>query len=316
MKLVFGIFLALVFSTQLAMANSGRVALVIGNSEYEDLTNLRNPTRDAASVADEIANLGFTVYLATDLTKAQMDRAFALFQGKAQAANTALVFFAGHASAIEDRNFLHATDFNEASAEGLNNSISIREVYSFLGHPDQTNLIFVDACQVGLTLKKDGQEIQANIISPRQPPENTFLAFASASGAAAHDGTGIHSLFTGALLDAIATPNIDVEVLMRQVSRNTFTASQGQQKPQVISNLSHGFVFNLDPTSPVPFPKSADSTSITQTGFSNKTVLLRAANGVHAPSEPINQHTKHQEIIGILCKSIRSPKPKICDNLD
>ncbi|MEM7241153.1 MAG: caspase family protein [Pseudomonadota bacterium] len=299
---------------QIAFADAKRVALVIGNSSYSDLPNLKNPARDATAIADELARLGFTAYLVTDVKQNELDRALDIFQSKAQFAEVALVFFAGHASSVGDQNFLFSTDFTSSTTEGLNNTVSIARLQNRLRSIGDTQLLFVDACQNGLTLFKDGNSIERQVFQPLLPPENMLVSYASSFGAAAHDGTGNHSLFAGALLDYMATPNMDVEIMLRHVARATFVSSQGRQKPVVLSNLNNGIVLNLDPNQPVPLSEGPNMRSETHQGFGNKSVLLETKNGIDAPKFLPPQRTKHQEIIGNLCAAISNPKPKICLN--
>ena len=65
---------ALLFATliwsQAVFAETGgrRVALVIGNSNYDTLPQLTNPASDATDVANQLAGLGFEVILGVDVS--------------------------------------------------------------------------------------------------------------------------------------------------------------------------------------------------------------------------------------------------------
>jgi Caspase domain len=61
---------AIVTSTAPVLNNDRRIALVIGNSAYENAAALPNPERDANLVADALKRTGFeTVTLLTNLRK-------------------------------------------------------------------------------------------------------------------------------------------------------------------------------------------------------------------------------------------------------
>ena len=73
-----------------------RVALVIGNGAYKHLRALKNPPNDARDFADALKRLGFEVDLGIDLTLADMHNKVGAFARRAQTADVALAFFAGH----------------------------------------------------------------------------------------------------------------------------------------------------------------------------------------------------------------------------
>ena len=48
-------------------------ALVIGNSIYENVEALKNPTNDAEDVSDKLTDLGFSVTTVANATREQME---------------------------------------------------------------------------------------------------------------------------------------------------------------------------------------------------------------------------------------------------
>src|SRR4249919_970286 len=56
----------------LAQAGNKRIALVIGNSAYQNVTELTNPKNDATDITAKLKSLKFEVLLATDASHAQM----------------------------------------------------------------------------------------------------------------------------------------------------------------------------------------------------------------------------------------------------
>ena len=76
-----------------------RVALVIGNSAYQNVTRLDNPRNDAALMAETLSGLGFTLIggrAQLDLDKPAMDIAVQNFGRQVQGADVALFYYAGH----------------------------------------------------------------------------------------------------------------------------------------------------------------------------------------------------------------------------
>src|SRR5262249_13253981 len=88
-----------------------RVALVIGNSQYRVAPSLPNPRRDASAIADALRQVGFeTVEFATDLDHDGMVNALRSFRDKADNADWALIYYAGHGIEIDRINYFIPTD--------------------------------------------------------------------------------------------------------------------------------------------------------------------------------------------------------------
>jgi uncharacterized caspase-like protein len=76
-----------------------RVALVVGNSAYQNVTRLDNPRNDAALMAETLADLGFSLIggrAQLDLDKAALDADVQNFGQQIQGANVALFYYAGN----------------------------------------------------------------------------------------------------------------------------------------------------------------------------------------------------------------------------
>jgi len=88
-----------------------RYALVIGNAKYSVPANvLLNPVNDAALVSDALRKRGFQVTSLINQSRAQMEKAVDDFAGRAEGADLALVYYAGHAVAIDGINYLFGVD--------------------------------------------------------------------------------------------------------------------------------------------------------------------------------------------------------------
>src|SRR2546429_5146857 len=84
-------------STPVFSADGGkRVALVVGNSAYENVSALVNPANDAADIGQKLKSLGFDVLLATNADHGKMSALLEDFRNRVTRAHTALVFFAVH----------------------------------------------------------------------------------------------------------------------------------------------------------------------------------------------------------------------------
>src|SRR5277367_266527 len=69
----------------------GRVALVIGNSDYAHGGRLANPANDAAAIARSLRRVGFDVVARNDLGKVQLEDTLKSFSRNAAGADVALI---------------------------------------------------------------------------------------------------------------------------------------------------------------------------------------------------------------------------------
>src|SRR4029077_8271698 len=88
-----------------------RVALVIGNSAYQNVARLPNPAKDAAAFADMLKKAGFDVVNARqDVGNADMRRMVRDFSDQVADADVAVVYYAGHGIEINGTNYVLPVD--------------------------------------------------------------------------------------------------------------------------------------------------------------------------------------------------------------
>ncbi len=73
-----------------------RVALIIGNSNYERITSLDNPGNDAEDISVALEGLGFEVFLGLDTSAEKMIALSNEFAEAIKTADVSLFYFAGH----------------------------------------------------------------------------------------------------------------------------------------------------------------------------------------------------------------------------
>ena len=101
--------LAFVFASLAAFGIASaekRVALVVGNSQYEFAAELRNPANDANSMAERLSNLGFEVIKGIDLDERAMRQSINDFAKAVTDSDVALLFYAGHGLQVDGQNYI------------------------------------------------------------------------------------------------------------------------------------------------------------------------------------------------------------------
>ncbi len=231
-----------------------RVAFVVGNSAYQGtLGALPNPANDAVDMAAKLEELGFEVVLATDLSLRAFRVALLNFANAIEGADTSLFFYAGHGIQVDDENHLIPIDARIARGRELSDeTVTVSRIVGLMNQFTETSIVLLDACRdnpltsdipVGEQLNGFGRGL-ARV----RADGGSYIAFATAPGNVAYDGTGRNSPFTAALLKHIATPNIDIRLMMADVRRDVFEATQQRQLPWENNSLIGRFFFDENST--------------------------------------------------------------------
>ena len=81
---------------------SGRIALVVGNDNYRNVSPLRNARSDARAVARALEVAGFEVTLRLDLGDRGLKEALRNFKAKVEGGDDAVFYFSGHGSRMRN----------------------------------------------------------------------------------------------------------------------------------------------------------------------------------------------------------------------
>ena len=124
-------------------------ALVIGNSDYPDSNDLKNPVNDAADLGAKLKGYGFDVTVALDCTAKEMDKHLKAFRKLLETHEVALFFFAGHGVQIEGVNYLLAVDTDvDTEDDAKHGSLSLDKVVDAMAKSKAaTRIIILDACR-------------------------------------------------------------------------------------------------------------------------------------------------------------------------
>ena len=86
---------------------------------------------------------------------------------------------------------------------------------------------------------------QQGLAAIRSNSGNTLIVYAAAAGKLAEDGTGQrNSPFTHSILKHIGAPDVEVEVMLKRVTKDVRALTNGRQSPERLSRLGDEFYFN------------------------------------------------------------------------
>jgi uncharacterized caspase-like protein len=221
-----------------------RVALVLGDSAYQNAPPLANPVNDAAVVAAKLKQAGFDVVDSRhDLSASQTRRALRDFEDNARDADIAVVYYAGHGIEVDGTNYLIPVDAKlERDTDVYDEGLSLDRVLVSLEPARQLRLVILDACRDNPFAKSMKHTVASRSIGrglakvePASP--NTLIAYSAKAGSTAQDGDGKNSPFTIALADHLTTPGLDVRKAFGFVRDDVLKSTGNRQEPFVYGSL-------------------------------------------------------------------------------
>jgi hypothetical protein len=264
---------ALLVSGNAALADK-RVAFVVGNGAYKNVTPLPNPAIDARSMAALLRNVGFDVVEGTNLTRDKMTEKLLDFGKRAEGADVALFFYAGHGIAVNGTNYLLPIDADLKSEMDVKLGAAINVDLTL----DQTmadakvKLVFLDACRdnpfaAKIRSAKATRSVSVESgLAEMKSGEGTLIAFATGPGQTALDGeTGTNSPFTRALMANIASPGVEIQQAMTRVRAQVNEETNKNQLPWGHTNLI-GSVYLNPVAGAAGEPVEAANTPVLATG--------------------------------------------------
>ena len=227
-------------------ANALRHALVIGNSSYAHTSPLDNPAKDARLISAALKNAGFNVRLHTDLTQKQMKRAMRDFSRDLRAIGpkaVSLIYFAGHGTQVAGRNYLVPIDANIEVEQDV--GIETLAVDEMLGQMEAIDgalsIVILDACRNNPY--KRGYRSSVRGLASLKAIKGSIVAYSTAPGTVASDGTGANSPYAAALDKYLRVGGLSIEKMFKKVRVEVDRVTKGSQTPWEESSLFGDFVF-------------------------------------------------------------------------
>jgi TPR repeat protein len=274
----FGVVVMLAFAAGPAFAqpNAGfapRVAMVVGNSNYQSVDPLPNPANDARIIAEKLWESGFEVIETIDADREEMLADLATFRSRLHEGSEALFFYAGHGVQINGKNYLIPISAAPLSVDDLiAQSVDAQLFVDLMSNSGaKLNLVLLDACrnnpfaeiteadaksletraisigasedEVARGLKELAGSSTGGLAEMTSGKTETIISFATAPGAVAYDGTGKHSPYTQAIADNIDESGLEVTDLFRRVRGDVREATDGNQIAWTTSTLESRFYF-------------------------------------------------------------------------
>ncbi|MEM8811013.1 MAG: caspase family protein [Pseudomonadota bacterium] len=275
-------FVCLVVAMAPAGAAANRIALVIGNSAYENVPYLPNTKNDAAAMAGAFTRLGFDVIEANDLRANELRVKLTEFAIAAQKAEIATIFYAGHGIEVDGQNYIIPVDakLKNVAVVGFE-LIPLDTIVASMETTKGLKLVFLDACRdnpFARTMRTTGTTRSIGRgLATVEPDAGMVISYAAKAGTVAYDGEGQHSPYTEALLRNIEEPGLELQFLFRRVRDEVLRKTSKRQEPFFYGSLPNREFYLqapkpepqvvAEPVAVAPVVKAAPQTTTARVGI-------------------------------------------------
>ena len=235
------------FSAAQAQQTEQRVALVIGNASYKD-GPLKNSVNDANDVAATLKGLGFQVILRVNSDRRQMVEAVREFGSSIKRGGVGFFYYAGHGVQSRGKNFLVPVG---ARVEGEGDlEFEAMDANMILAQMDEAanrvNIVVLDACRDNPYTR--GFRSTNKGLAQMDSVKGSFIAYATAPGSVAADGSGRNGTYTKHLLNSLRQPDTKIEDVFKRVRLEVALETGNKQIPWDSSSLLGDFYFTAPGT--------------------------------------------------------------------
>lgn len=219
-----------------------RIALLIGNTNYTEISSLRNPVYDVEAMSDALRALGFDVMEAYDCDYTDMTTALNSFTSKAKDYDVAFFYYSGHGLQEAGHNYLIPVNANLEYKSELTRCLDAYDVIDRMENSGvDTRIICLDACR---DVKTSWTRSSAHGLTTMEGSPGTAIICSTRSGQVALDGAADNSPFASSMINAMADSGKSFSEMISNVVKQTYTATDKRQCPIVNGTLLSEFVFN------------------------------------------------------------------------
>jgi hypothetical protein len=228
--------------------NQQKFALVIGNSDYDELTDLRNTVNDANAMASSLKKLGFKVFKYTNLNQSELIKKIDSFGDKLTANSVSLFYYAGHGLQVNGINYLLPKNAAPKSEEDIEyQCVKAGRILAKMENAAcKVNILILDACRNNPFKKSWSRDSKTQGLAAMNAPAGTIISFSADANQTAADGNGQNGLFTEELLKNMQIPNLKIEEVFKKTRIAVMAKSGNKQEPAEYNKMTGDFYFKVE----------------------------------------------------------------------
>jgi uncharacterized caspase-like protein len=219
-----------------ATAAERRVALVIGNAAYVHASVLNTPINDARLLAKRLREMGFAeVFERYNVGLRPMAEALDAFGARAENADWAVLYFAGHGLQIGGTTYLVPIDARLASQANVpQETIDLDRIVVKSARVQTAQLLLLD---ISRNNPFGSAARSLRTTPPASPQGRVFIAFATGPGSKLSETRGDNGPFALALTRHLAFPAADLHEVFKRIRDDVVNATNGLQLPWTLERL-------------------------------------------------------------------------------
>jgi hypothetical protein len=222
-----------------APAEARRLALVIGNDAYQNVTPLNNAGSDARAVAAALRETGFTVTLRQDLSLQSMKETLRAFKAQIAGGDDAVFYYSGHGVQLGGSNYLIPVDIRPQDEEEVaDDALPLQRVLDDMSEQKaRFSLAIIDACRNN-PFKQSGRAIGGRGLAPVTAATGQMILYSAGAGQEALDNLGPadrnpNGVFTRVLIGELRDPGVPAEQILKRVRDQVVALAQSAHHDQV-----------------------------------------------------------------------------------
>jgi uncharacterized caspase-like protein len=261
-----------------------RLALVIGNNEYNEVSKLSNPVEDARAIKTALEACGFEVMTLENGTEKSIKEKVREFSEKLKTYDVGMFYYSGHGVELNGINYIVPTDIvrNATAADIAEECVSTDFILKKMGEAGEVNKTYImvlDACRNN-PFKNIFKDLSAETWKqPTVVPSGSITCFAASQGEKAIEGH-LHSPYTELFLKHINTPGLKIEDLFKRIRIDLIELRKNNpqinQEPVEMNKLTTEFYYvPLNNKKPDPKPNEINSATARLKISSNSSGTLK-----------------------------------------
>jgi len=219
-----------------------RVALIVGNGNYQNVPLLATTLNDAGDIAQSFERLGFVTTKLFNASYDDLRRAIRRFNELTKNADIAVIYFGGHALEAGGENWLLPVDADlRADLDIAQEAIGLSSLMQSVGRVSVLGMVILDASRSNPFAARMQRTSQTRSVDRGlarvEPTQNVLVAYASKDGTTNEDRGGRNSPYAAALLRYLESPGLDIGFMFRKVRDDVLSNTNRRQQPFVYGSL-------------------------------------------------------------------------------
>ena len=216
-----------------------RIALVVGNQNYQNTPPLQNSINDAEAVCKSLKNKGFKIIKRIDPSTNELRKAIYDFQTILSTGGVGLFYYSGHAAQIQGRDYILPVDAHlESKEEFPDKAIDLNDLLGPVDQiidesPDQNGSIVIYSTASGSVAFDFFKKPEEKGTEEPEKPEESKSQIT----------TSTHSPFADAFLSLSDKWNLEIFDLFRELLKRVRSTTDYHQIPWLSASVDTEFYF-------------------------------------------------------------------------